>query len=155
MIFLTVSILVFAATVALILALQLRKKERAGKLLRERVGVARGEEWAPLQIERDERLSAFPLLDRVLRALSIARRLELLLYQAGIGYAARPRADRIPPALALGGPTSSFSRPLHGCCSIARLDCCTGNYVCSRRSQPGGHLHRSVHCSRSRNTGAI
>ena len=85
MIFLTVSALLFAATASLVFALQLRKSERATRLLRERVGVARDEEWAPLQIERDERLSAFPALDRLLRGLSIARRLELLLYQAGIG----------------------------------------------------------------------
>lgn len=84
MIFHLVSILVFGATVALFFALQLRKREQETRALHDRVGVAREEEWAPLQIERDERLSAFPVLDRMLRGLSVARRLELLLYQAGV-----------------------------------------------------------------------
>jgi tight adherence protein B len=36
-------------------------------------------------VERDTRLSSLPFLDRLLRSLSFARRLELLLYQAGSG----------------------------------------------------------------------
>lgn len=84
MIFALVSVLVFGATIALIFAFQLRKRERETLLLRKRVGVTREEEWVPLQVQRDERLSALPTLDRLLRGLSFARRLELLLYQAGM-----------------------------------------------------------------------
>ena len=58
---------------------------RKAKLLRERVGVAREEEWAPVRLGRDDRLSAVPALDRLLKGLGIARRLELFLYQAGMG----------------------------------------------------------------------
>lgn len=84
MIFLVVSSLIFLATIALSFAILLRKNERRTRDLKERVGVAREEEWVPLQVERDERLSAFPAMDRLLRGLAIARRLELLLYQAGM-----------------------------------------------------------------------
>ncbi len=83
MTFLLVSLLTFSMTVALVAGFWLRRREKEARLLRQRVGVAREEEWAPIQIERDERLSAVPAFDRLLRRLSVARRLELLLYQAG------------------------------------------------------------------------
>jgi len=85
MTFLLVSLLIFCATIAFYLGANLRRKEQESRVLKERVGVARKEEWAPVQIERDDRLSTVPALDRILRNLAIARRLELLLYQAGIG----------------------------------------------------------------------
>ena len=84
MIFLIVSVLIFIATVALYFGLVLRRSEKTMRGLKERVGVARNEQWVPLEIERDERLSALPVLDRLLRGLAIARRLELLLYQSGM-----------------------------------------------------------------------
>ena len=86
MIFFFVSLLIFCATVALYFSLLLRKREQSTQKLKERVGVAKPVqgEWAPLAVERDERLSAIPAIDRVLRGLAIARRLELLLYQAGM-----------------------------------------------------------------------
>ena len=85
MIYLIVSLLIFLATVTFYFSLSLRRREKSTELLRERIGVApqREEAWVPLQVERDERLSAIPFVDRLLRSLAIARRLELLLYQAG------------------------------------------------------------------------
>jgi tight adherence protein B len=88
MIYLVVSSLIFLATVTFYFSLLLRRQEQSTQLLRERIGVAsrqkEEEDWVPLQVERDERLSAIPFVDRLLRGLSIARRLELLLYQAGM-----------------------------------------------------------------------
>jgi tight adherence protein B len=85
-IFFFVSLLIFCATVALYFSLLLRKREQGTQKLKERVGVAKPPqgEWAPLAVERDERLSVIPALDHILRGLAIARRLELLLYQAGM-----------------------------------------------------------------------
>ena len=86
MIFLFVSLLIFCATVALYFSLLLRKREQSTQKLKERVGAAKPDagEWVPLAAERDERLSVIPAIDRFLRGLAIARRLELLLYQAGM-----------------------------------------------------------------------
>jgi len=85
-IYFLVSILIFLATVTFYFSLLLRRQEQSTQHLRERIGVSREqkEEWVPLQVERDERLSAIPFVDRILRTLSIAKRLELLLYQAGM-----------------------------------------------------------------------
>jgi len=48
-------------------------------------GVSRQErEQAPIEAVRDERYSAMPWFDRVLRQLNLGERLELLLYQAGM-----------------------------------------------------------------------
>jgi tight adherence protein B len=86
MIYLLVSLLIFLATVAFYFSLLLRRRERNTEELRDRIGAVResGEDWAPLLVERDERLSAIPAVDRLLRGLAIARRLELMLYQAGM-----------------------------------------------------------------------
>jgi len=86
MIYVVFAVLMFGATVALVLALKLRRREQGMQALRERVGVPRsGLRAVPrLPVERDDRLSAVPPLDRLLRGLSAARRIELLLYQAGM-----------------------------------------------------------------------
>jgi len=86
-IFVAVAILIFLATVTFYFSLMLRRREQSTELLRERIGVERErpEPWVQLQVERDERLSAIPFVDRILRSLAIARRLELMLYQAGMG----------------------------------------------------------------------
>src|SRR5207237_447650 len=84
-IFLFVAILIFCAVIAFYLWITLRRKEQSTKLLRERIGVPeRQESWVQLQVERDERLSAIPIVDRILKSLAVARRLELMLYQAGM-----------------------------------------------------------------------
>ena len=85
MIYLVVAVLIFGATVTFYFALMLRRREQSTQLLRERIGVPeRQDDWVHVQVERDERLSAIPLLDRLLKSLSLARRLELMLYQAGM-----------------------------------------------------------------------
>ena len=86
MTFLLVAALTFGATVALVLALTARKREHGTEELRDRVGRAKPGSADPsnVRIERDDRMSAVPFLDRALRGLSIARRVELLLYQAGM-----------------------------------------------------------------------
>lgn len=85
MTFLLVALLLFGATTALVLALTLRKREQATQTLRDRIG-AQGKTQAAGTpgIERDTRMSALPFLDRLLRRASMARGLELLLYQAGV-----------------------------------------------------------------------
>jgi len=86
MIYPLVSLLIFLATVAFYFSILLRKREQSTQELRERIGAGgeREEEWVPHLAERDERLSAIPVVDRLLRGLAIARRLEILLYQAGL-----------------------------------------------------------------------
>lgn len=86
MVYVIVAVLTFGATAALVLALTMRQREQGMQALRERVG---GSKPAPagakrLKIERDQRLSSVPVLDRMLRGFSVARRIELLLYQAGM-----------------------------------------------------------------------
>ena len=86
MIFALVSIFIFGAVVTFYLFLVMRKREQSTQHLRERIGAQapRQADWVQLQVERDERLSAIPFMDRILRSLAIARRLELMLYQAGM-----------------------------------------------------------------------
>ncbi len=87
MIFAIVALFLFMATVALVLAIRAREKEQGTQALRERVGAKKGPSGIPrLDIERDQRMSSVPFLDRLLRSLSIARRIELLLYQAGLQW---------------------------------------------------------------------
>jgi tight adherence protein B len=87
MIYAFVALLLFAATAALVLAFVLRGQERSNRSLRDRIGAEdrnpRTSGAAALAIERDTRLSSMPFLDRMLRRVSMARSLELLLYQAG------------------------------------------------------------------------
>jgi len=87
MIYFLVSILVFGAVAAAVIANTVRAQERDADSLRDRVGAdKRGQKRRPaaLDIERDTRMSAVPLLDRLLRSLSVARKVEMLLYQAGV-----------------------------------------------------------------------
>ena len=89
MIYLFVAVLLFAATAALVYAMGLRTRERGTQSLRSRIGVKepqgrnRTSGSMAIAIERDTRMSALPFLDRMLRRMSVARGLELLLYQAG------------------------------------------------------------------------
>ncbi len=87
MTFLIVALLTFGATIAFVIALNARKRELGTQVLRERVGALSGAgSGHHLSVERDQRMSAVPVLDRLLRSLSIARRIELLLYQAGLSW---------------------------------------------------------------------
>ena len=86
MMFLLVSILVFGAVVAAVIANSARSQERNADSLRDRVGAdKKGQKRRPaaLDIERDTRMSSIPLLDRILQSMSVARKLEMLLYRAG------------------------------------------------------------------------
>ena len=84
MIFALVSLLIFAAVATLAVGMLLRRKEGDSKSVRERVGGRKSKSTAAaLIVERDSRLSNLPFLDNLLRGMSFARRLELLLYQAG------------------------------------------------------------------------
>ncbi|MEK7317270.1 MAG: type II secretion system F family protein [Candidatus Eisenbacteria bacterium] len=85
MIFALVSLLIFAAVATLAGGMLLRRKERDTDVVKDRVGgrKAKADRSQDLTAERDTRLSSLPFLDSFLRSLSFARRLELLLYQAG------------------------------------------------------------------------
>jgi len=88
MIFVLVSILIFAATAALVAAMLTQRREREALELKKRVGGdTRGGAAATgaVDLERDTRMSTLPFLDDFLKKVSAARRIELLLYQAGLG----------------------------------------------------------------------
>jgi tight adherence protein B len=85
MIFALVSLLIFAAIATLAVGMLLRRRETETKSVRERVGgtQARLANASSVIVERDTRLSSMPMFDKLLRQLAFARRVELLLYQAG------------------------------------------------------------------------
>ncbi|HET9252079.1 MAG TPA: type II secretion system F family protein [Candidatus Eisenbacteria bacterium] len=87
MIFVLVSILIFAATAALVAAMLTQRRERENLELKQRVGGGErgGSATGPVVVERDTRMSTLPFLDEFLKKVSAAKRLELLLYQAGLG----------------------------------------------------------------------
>lgn len=85
MIYVFVAILVFAAVTTLVTAMAQRRKEQTDQKLRERVGS--NDLAGPagmVALERDTRMSTIPFLDTLLKNLSMARRIELFLYQAGM-----------------------------------------------------------------------
>jgi tight adherence protein B len=85
MIYVFVAILVFAAVATLVTAMAQRRKEQTDQKLRDRVGS--NDLAGPagmVALERDTRMSTIPLLDTFLKNLSMARRIELFLYQAGM-----------------------------------------------------------------------
>ena len=85
MIYVFVAILVFAAVTTLVAAMAQRRQEGADRNLRARVGTSElgGAEGA-VMLERDTRMSTIPFLDSFLKNMSVARRIELFLYQAGM-----------------------------------------------------------------------
>lgn len=86
MMFLLVSILIFGAVAAAVFAVTVRSKEKDADSLRDRVGadkVGQAKAPAPLAIERDSRMSSVPFLDQLLQSLSMARKIEMMLYRAG------------------------------------------------------------------------
>lgn len=89
MIFVLVSILIFAATAALVAAMLTQRREREAFELKKRVGGdmprAGSATGDTVVVERDTRMSTLPFLDDFLKKVSAARRIELLLYQAGLG----------------------------------------------------------------------
>lgn len=89
MIYVFVAVLLFGAVAATVIAFTLRKDEAATRDLKSRIGASDDSRVvggpAGMAIERDTRMSAVPALDKLLRKLSVARKLEMLLYQAGLG----------------------------------------------------------------------
>ena len=89
MIFVLVSILIFAATAALVAAMLTQRRERESLELQQRVGGGERAGGAAatgtVVVERDTRMSTLPFLDDFLKKAAAAKRLELLLYQAGLG----------------------------------------------------------------------
>jgi tight adherence protein B len=87
MIFALVSILIFAATAALVAAVLMRRREKEAGEIKQRVGsrVERVASGGPVAVERDTRMSTLPFLDTALKRFEVARRTELLLYRAGVG----------------------------------------------------------------------
>lgn len=86
MIFLLVSTLIFGAVAAAVFAVTVRSKEKDADSLRDRVGADKSGQKqapAPLAIERDTRMSSVPFLDQMLQSLSLARKIEMMLYRAG------------------------------------------------------------------------
>ena len=86
MIFVLVSILIFAAVAALVAAMLTQRREKESHDLKQRVGGgdrAGAGAAGPVVVERDTRMSTLPLLDDFLKKAAAAKRLELLLYQAG------------------------------------------------------------------------
>lgn len=86
MTYLFVALLLFGAVAAIVVALHLRKQEEGTRSLRDRIGGHdrnRRSGNVAVAIERDTRMSSMPFLDRLLRKMTVARGLELLLYQAG------------------------------------------------------------------------
>ena len=139
MIYILVSLLIFGATVTLYISLIMRRREKDTQFLRDRIGAAasdRPDPWVPLQAERDERLSAIPAIDRILRSLSIARRLELLLYQAGMSL----RVGSFILLLAVFGMvgyvvgTGVFHHFLHGAVLLLFLGASPFLYVTYKKS---------------------
>ena len=87
MIFVLVSALIFAAVAALVAAMLTQRREKESSELKQRVGggdrAGAGAASGPVVVERDTRMSTLPLLDDFLKKAAAAKRLELLLYQAG------------------------------------------------------------------------
>jgi tight adherence protein B len=84
------SILVFlAVTLAALGVLVHRTGAKRRALDRRLRGLAAPDRSLPrVEVERDERYSAMPWLDRLLRSLNLGERLELLLYQSGVNLRA-------------------------------------------------------------------
>ena len=79
-------ILIAAAVILLVIGLGVDRAGAMARALGERLRRMAPRREAPGPVmERDRRYSAIPWMDRVLRAVRIGERLEMLLYQAGIG----------------------------------------------------------------------
>jgi tight adherence protein B len=85
MILLFSGLLFLAVTLAVLGAMVHRSGATSRALERRLRGLGAPERSLPrIELERDERYSAMPWLDRLLRSLNLGERLELLLYQSGV-----------------------------------------------------------------------
>lgn len=79
--------LLFLAVVLAVVAVTLSRQSAAGRALVQRMknlGRSTPADLPMPDVERDSRYSTIPWFDRLLRALNLGQRLELLLYQAGM-----------------------------------------------------------------------
>jgi tight adherence protein B len=84
-----VPILLALAVVLLVLGIGIQRGGAVARELGERLRrMAPQSEGPGPELERDRRLSVIPWLDRVLRNIRLGERLEMLLYQAGVGLRA-------------------------------------------------------------------
>jgi tight adherence protein B len=82
-------ILIAVAVVLLVIGVGLDRGGAMARELGERLRSIAPEADRPLrELERDRRLSVIPWLDRMLRGIQLGERLEMLLYQAGVGLRA-------------------------------------------------------------------
>jgi len=84
------SLLVFLAVTLGVLGYMARRSAAGGRALERRLrGLGAPERSLPrVEVERDDRYSTLPWLDRLLRGLNLGERLELLLYQSGVNLKA-------------------------------------------------------------------
>ena len=82
--------LLFLAVMLAVLGVTVYRGGATSRALDRRLrGLGAPEQSLPkVELERDERYSAMPWLDRLLRGLSLGERLELLLYQSGVNLKA-------------------------------------------------------------------
>lgn len=85
---LIVALLVFMAVALGVVGIVYERQSAAEKAMLSRVSTGVGGKAELHDVERDVRYSSLPWFDRILRALSIGQRLELLLYQAGMNMRA-------------------------------------------------------------------
>jgi tight adherence protein B len=83
---LTAAILIFLAVALAVVGVAFERQAAGVRALADRIRRTGGgaRELPELEIERDRRYSAMPWFDRLLRALNVGPRIELLLYQAGM-----------------------------------------------------------------------
>jgi tight adherence protein B len=82
-------ILIAAAVALLVVGVGVERGGAVARELGERLRRMAPQEDAPLrEVERDRRLSVIPWLDQALRNVRVGERLEMLLYQAGVGLRA-------------------------------------------------------------------
>lgn len=104
MIYIVFSLLTFLAVGLAAYGVIAHRGGAAGRKLQARLrGVSSGQRDLPrVDIERDDRYSAMPWMDRLLRGLQVGQNLEMKLYQAGMSMRAGVLVMLIA-ALALGG----------------------------------------------------
>jgi tight adherence protein B len=104
MIYIVFSLLMFLAVGLAAYGVIAHRGGAAGRKLQARLrGVSSGQRDLPrVDIERDDRYSAMPWMDRLLRSLQVGQNLEMKLYQAGMRMRAGVLVMLIA-ALALGG----------------------------------------------------
>lgn len=102
--FLAFGILIFLAVAAGVTALAVHRGGQGTRMLQARLRKIghKGRDLPKVDVERDVRYSAIPLLDEMLRKVNLGQRLEMLLYQAGVTWRVGTLVLSMA-ALAMGG----------------------------------------------------